>query len=53
MEVQITIDDSKAFTRPWTVTNSSTAARHRAVIEFILQREQSRSGAPAGASLRG
>jgi hypothetical protein len=35
MEVQITIDDSKAFTRPWTVTQQLYLLPDTEPIEFI------------------
>ncbi len=35
MDIQITIDDSKAYTKPWTVTEEVRLSTNTELLEFI------------------
>ncbi len=37
MDIQITIDDPKAYTKPWTVTEEARLATGTELMEFICQ----------------
>ena len=40
MDVQITIDDSKAYTRPWTITENFELQPDTELIEFVCENEK-------------
>ncbi len=50
MDIQVTIDDPKAYTRPWP-SRSPQSCRHRRTDGVHLQREQPRSRAFAGQTM--
>jgi hypothetical protein len=40
MDVEVTIDDRKAYTRPWTVTIKQTLMAEDELIEFVCQENE-------------
>ncbi len=48
MDILITIDDPKAYTKPWNVTLAADADARHGPARVRLQREQQRSAAPGG-----
>jgi hypothetical protein len=50
MEVQITIDDSKAYTKPWTVTEKFNLVTNGDLLEFICENNRDAQHMPASPS---
>ena len=45
LEIDVTIDDSKAYTRPWTVRVNQRLLADTELIEFVCQENQKFNGA--------
>jgi hypothetical protein len=50
MEVQITIDDPKAYTKPWTVTEKFNLMANSDLLEFICENNRDLQHLPSSSS---